>query len=146
MICFNKMLMLLLMTMFISCRYSNYADGVKSDTKKSFLLHKFFFNKMAFSGTIVEKKYCAECDLNKYQITINLKYTEPKNIDIGNMSFQPFYFFSSNQQLTISVTKDTFDGFEQGWQVEKRSNSDTLASGLKKYNLISKGATQWLPE
>jgi len=129
-----------------SCDYVNFTKGVKNDSEKIFVSHKKFFKSLFFNGTISEKKYCAKCQFNKYQIIIDLKEKEPKTIDIGNFSYQPYYFFNDKNQLTISVTPNLYESVKAGLFIEKKMDSDSLTSERLQYDLLSDKESQWVPK
>jgi hypothetical protein len=132
----------LISILFCSCDFSK---GVKEDVQKNMISHKAFIQSLSFSGQIVEKKFCEKCNVTKYQIIINFKEINPKNITIGNQNFQPYYFFDVNNRLNISVVKDLYESAEKGLAIEKQSNSDHLIVRNQKYKLISNEEYKWLP-
>ena len=132
----------LISTLFCSC---NFAKGVKEDAQKNMISHKTFIQTLSFKGQIVEKKFCEKCNVTKYQIIFSFKEIDPKNITIGNQSFQPYYFFDVNNRLNISVVKDLYESAEKGLAIEKQSNSDYLIVRNEKYKLISNEEYKWLP-
>jgi hypothetical protein len=131
--------------LFCACDDLNYAKAIKKDEERLFESHKKFFKSLAINGVISEKKYCEKCQLNKYQIIIELKEKKPEVIELGNLSYQPYYFFNNKNQLILSVTKNIYDSTKNGLFTEKKANSDSLICGAKQYNLLSGKKSQWLP-
>jgi len=132
----------LISILFCSC---DFAKGVKEDAQRNMISHKAFIQTLSFSGQIVEKKFCEKCDVTKYQIIINFKEINPKDILFSNQFFQPYYFFDVNNQLNINVVKDLYESAEKGLAIEKQSNSDYLIIRNQKYKLISNEEYKWLP-
>lgn len=129
-----------------SCEYYNYGKGVQADTKKEFELEKGFFKSLHFIGNISKKLYCERCDLNKYQFIISLKIFEPQNINIGFLSFQPFYSFNNENQLVISVNQSVFENLKVGSFVIKEKDSDFLNCGSRHYKILEENGFQWIPK
>jgi hypothetical protein len=111
-----------------------------------FASHKEFFKSLEFSGVIAEKKYCNECQLNKYEMVVDLREKKPDTIELGNLSYQPYYFFNDKNKLTISVTQQIYNSVEKGSLIEKKMNSDSLTFLGLKYRLLSERKSQWLAE
>jgi hypothetical protein len=131
---------------FSSCHDYNYSKGVHRDAERLFKSHKEFFKSLSFGGVISGKKYCEKCQLNKYQIIIDLKEKKPEIIELGNLSYQPYYFFTIKNQLTISVTQHLYESLEKGFLLEKKMDSDSLIWENQQYILLSKEQSQWLPD
>ena len=126
---------------FCSCHFAN---GVQEETQRSIIAHKIFIHTLSFRGKIIGREHCDNCKLNKYKIIISLKEIIPKNITIDNQSFQPFYFFETNDSLTISVAKNLYEIAQEGLSVEKDADTDYLTVGPQKYRLISEEKYKWL--
>lgn len=129
-----------------SCDYFNYAKAVHDDSERILASHKKFFTSLSFNGDISKKIYNGRGQLNKYQLIINLKEKEPKEIELSNLSYQPYYFFYDNNQLIISVTKDLYESIKEGSLIEKKMDSDSLICGRQQYNLLSDKKSRWLPD
>lgn len=129
-----------------SCDHWGYAKAVKKDAERSYRLHKQFFKSLGIKGVVREKKYCEKCDYNKYQFIIDLKQKKPETIEISNLSYQPYYFFSNENQLTISVSKLMYESAKEGASIEKKIGSDSLIWEGRQYNLLSGKEKQWLAE
>jgi hypothetical protein len=139
-------LLFCIIAVFSSCENINYAKSVHKDAERLFRSHKDFFKSLAFSGVVSEKKYCEKCQLNKFQIMINLKEKKPEIIDLGNLSYQPYYFFNNENQLIISVTQYLYGSMKEGSLVEKKMYSDSLIRERQQFILLSEKKSLWLPD
>lgn len=134
----------LLLSSLLICS-CNFGKGVKEETRTNIKVHKMFIKSLSFSGAIVEKIFCEKCELNKFQIVINLKGVSTENISIGNYSFQPYYYFNRNS-LNISVVKELYEFAQRGLTIEKNANSYNIIVGDKEYKLINLTEEyKWLP-
>jgi hypothetical protein len=131
---------------FFSCDNINYAKGVHKDAERLFISHKTFFRSLAVNGMVSEKKYCEKCHFNKYQIIIALKEEKPEAIELGNLSYHPYYFFIGKSQLNISVTQQLYDSVKEGSLIEKKTQSDSIILGGQQYRLLSDKKSEWLPD
>ena len=136
-------LLLLGSLLFCAC-HLDYSKNVRRDAERLFKSHKEFFKSLSFGGVISGKKYCGNCQLNKYQIIIDLKYKKPEIVELGNLSYQPYYFFTNEEQLNISVTRRIYESLENGFHLEKNMDSDSLICRNSQYILLSKEQSQWL--
>jgi hypothetical protein len=59
------------------------------------------------------------------QITIEIIMKNPDTIELGNLSYQTYYFFDRDQ-LTVSVTQQVYNAVKKGSIIAKRMNSDSL--------------------
>jgi hypothetical protein len=126
------------------CKHE-YAKAVKHDTERIFASQKQFIHSLSFAGRVLEKKYCHECDLNRYQIVIQLEELSPELIELKNQSFQPYFNFSSQSYFTTSVSKSLFDFVEQGNLIRKQQDSNFVWYGESKLLLLSNEESQWIP-
>ncbi|WBA43969.1 hypothetical protein [Hymenobacter canadensis] len=136
-----------------SCSYLRFAQGVNADTQQRITSHKEFFAALAFTGVLQEKKYCAACQLNKYQFVVALETTKPDEIALANRSFEPFFVFSPGirvtslgKHLTFSVTQHLYRASTTGSLVEKKPATDYLLVGSQRYALLNKDKYTWLPK
>ena len=120
-------------------------NNIQKDTQKNLSLHKEFFKTLSFTG-FSKKKYCEECNFNKYQIILKLEKINPNKIALGNKSFQPYYFFSSESELNISVNQSLYNAIRTGSFVEKKVDADYLVVDNQKYILFSEDKYKWLPD
>lgn len=129
-----------------SCDNYNFTKGVYKDAERLFESHKKFFKSLAFKGVISERKYCEKCQLNKYQVIIDLKEKWPDTIGIGDLMYPPYYSFNEKNQLNISLAKNLYDSLKEGMLIEKKIDSDSLICDSKKYSILSHKKSQWLPD
>jgi hypothetical protein len=141
----SKLLTLLIVFSLTTCDHK-YARGVKQDTQRIFSDKKEFINSFSFRGIVGEKKYCERCELNKYQLVLNLEEMNPTIVALSNQAFQPYYFFGKTNQLTIAVTSGLYNLLKEGTIVSKESSSDFINYGDAKFRLLSEKKTKWLPE
>lgn len=127
---------------FISC---NVQNGVQESTKKNILTHKEFMRSLSFNGLVKEKKYCESCNYNKYQITLSLDSISIESVPIGFLSFQPYYFFSSNKEITVSILKGFYDDIEVNKYVSKIGNTDYLVFKNTTYRILNESRYKWMP-
>ena len=133
---------LLIAVVFYSC---HSRSGIQEETRKIIISNKIFMRTLSFSGEVSEKIFCEKCQLNKYQLIIALKDVSPNNIPFSNQSFQPYYSFNSNTQLSISVVKDLYDLAQKEVTIKKQTNSDYLILGGQEHKFISEKKYKWLP-
>jgi hypothetical protein len=131
---------------FIILLFCSCVNSIQKDTQKNILSHKKFLKSLSFTGIVKGKKYCEECNFNKYQIVLKLEKTDPDEISLGNRSFQPYYFFDSENQLTISVSQSLYESASTGSLSEKHSGSEFLIIGSTKHVLLSAEKYKWLPK
>lgn len=135
----------LIFTSLLSCD-PRYGKGVQKDAQKQFRSHKEFLRKIFFQGVIKEKIYCQECDTNKYRLTILVQTKNPASISLGDRSYQPYYNFGKESELTISVNKRFYESVREGSSVKKESDSDTITVDDVKYGLLSPKEFVWIPD
>jgi hypothetical protein len=126
--------------------YIGYIRGAQKDGQRLFASHKQFFKAFEFNGAVAEKKYCEECQLNKYQIIIDLRVKNPEAIEFSNLSYPPYYVFNDKNQLTISVTQQIYNAAQKDSSIKKEVNSDSLSLPGLKCRLLSDQKMQWLAE
>jgi hypothetical protein len=126
--------------------YIGYARAIRNDAQRLFVSHKEFFKSLEFSGVIAEKKYCSECQLNKYEMVVDLREKKPDTIEFGNLSYPPYYFFNGTNQLTISVTMQIYNAAEKDSSIKKEVNSDSLSLPGLKCRLLSDQKMQWIAQ
>ena len=131
---------------FFGCYKSEYAKGVKNDTERIFIQKKQFFMTFAFNGIINQKLYCDNCKFNKFQIVIKPYILDKALLNISNSSFEPYYNFSFQDSLIISVNKSLFDFLNVHDTINKYSNS---AYGITKdstFLLLNLKENSWIPD
>jgi cytochrome c len=131
---------------FYSCNDIEYSRAAQKDGQRLFASHREFFKSLEFTGVVAEKKYCNECHINKYEIVIGIKGKKPEIIELGSLSYQPFYSFDDKNHLIISVTKQIYNSVDKDSLIEKKMNSDSLIFTGLKCRLISDKKMQWLAE
>lgn len=128
------------------CEKSNYIKGIQKDSQQIFDRKKEFFTSFTFSGVIDKKKYCENCNMNKYQIIITLDTIESDSVELKNQYYQPYYFFDKPNQLNLSVTKILYESISEMDIVKKEGHSDYLVLSNKKYRLLSEKKNEWLSD
>lgn len=126
--------------------YIVFAIGAKKDGYRLFASHKQFFKAFEFNGAVAEKKYCAECPLNKYHLVVDIREKKPEIVEIGNSAYGGYYLFNDTNKLTISVTQQIYNAAEKGSSIKKEVNSDSLSLPGLKCRLLSDQKMQWLAE
>lgn len=127
---------------FFSC---NSENGVKKEIQNNILMHKKFIRESSFKGKIYDKVQCNQCNFNKYQIKIKIDEMRPNKIELGNLSFQPYYSVILKKEITLSVNKELYEATEKGLEVEKKANSNTLVVMNKDYRLLNEKKYTWMP-
>lgn len=133
----------LILVSFFSC---NSKQGIRKETQKQILSHKQFIKQISFKGKIIDKIYCNECNFNKYQIKIETKERRPDNIELGNLSFQPYYVIPSRNEITLSISKAIYESVEIGLEVIKNPNANNLSIKRMDYKLLSEEKFEWIPK
>jgi hypothetical protein len=126
--------------------YIGYLRGVQKDGQRLFASHKQFFKAFEFNGAVAEKKYCAECPLNKYHLVVDIREKKPEIVEIGNWAYGGYYFFNDTNKLTLSVTQQIYNAAEKDSSIKKEVNSDSLNLPGLKCRLLSDQKMQWLAE
>ncbi len=132
---------LILLSIF-SC---NSEQGIRKETQKRILSHKQFIKEISFTGKIYDKVYCNECNFNKYQIKIKIEEMKPDKIELGNLSFQPYYAILSKNEIALSINKEMYEAVEKGLEVTKKPNSNNLSIKSIDYKLLSEKKYEWIP-
>lgn len=123
-----------------SCSCSN---SIQKDTQKRINAHKEFMRSLSFYGQISNKVLCEKCEFNKYQLVIGLTKTTPGEINLGDRSFQPYYFFDTANQIYLSVPKYLYEAAQKGMNIEKQPGSDLIVNGSV-YKFLSDKKYEWL--
>ena len=126
--------------------YARFSSAVQKDARRLFASHKEFFRSVEFSGIITEKEYCNKCQFNRYRLIVELKVKKPGKIELGDLSYPPYYFFNDNNQLVVSVTQQIYNSSEKGHLIGKVMNYDSLIYEGSGYRLLSDYKSEWLPE
>jgi len=133
----------LILVSFFSC---NSEQAIRKETQKQILSHKQFIKEIYFKGKINDKIYCNECNFNKYRIKIKTEEMKPDKIELGNLSFQPYYVITSKNEITLSISKEIFESVEIGLEVVKNPSSNNLSIKSKDYKLLSEEKFEWIPK
>jgi hypothetical protein len=128
----------------VSCEFNKYSEGVRNDTKKIFKKNKEFIYSLDFQGKIIKKKVCADCEINKYTLTIKIDSISEQPL-IRNKQYPPYYTFISDSILDLSVNASLFEKVQELDGIEKRSKSHTLKVNKIVIQFISKEDFKWLP-
>jgi len=128
-----------------SCDYVKYAKAIKEETITKFNTNKEFIQKISFSGYIIEKKTCEDCqNIYKYRLKLHLnKLSEKPNI--GNIQFNPYYSFENDSIVVISISKNLFDRMMLSDKLSKKNNSLYIIRNNLEYQYLSKEKDKWLP-
>src|ERR1700759_5637540 len=102
---------LLLFVLSSGCGACGLAIGDLKDAQKASIQEKRFMKRLELKGIVLKKEYCDECyNRGKYRIFINLKETDPKEIEFSFQNHEPDYSFdTANKELNISVIKDLYE-------------------------------------
>jgi len=126
----------------LSCKNE---QGIQKETQNRILFHKNFIRQIYFEGIVSDKIYCNECHLNKYQVKVKVSTMRPEKIELGNLSFQPYYSILEEKEITLSVNKKLYDATDKGIKIIKKTNSNNLSIKNKDYKLISEKKYKWIP-
>lgn len=138
-------ILIFLSSMLLMINSCSCESGIQKETQKRILLHKQFIKEFSFEGKVIDKIYCNECNFNKYQIKIKTNEVINDKIEFGNLSFQPYYFTSANNEITLSVNKELYLVIQKGTQIKKKGGANDLSIGDKDYKLLSQEKYQWIP-
>lgn len=127
---------------FFSC---NSGNGIRKEIENNIFVHKKFIRESSFTGKIYDKVQCNQCNFNKYQIKIKIDEMKPDKIELGNLSFQPYYSVILKKEITLSVNKELYEATEKGLEVVKKANSNTLLVMNKDYRLLNEKKYKWMP-
>lgn len=139
----KTVLLYLITVLFFSC---DFARGVRTDAQKQILSHKKFIKEISFTGDIISLENCKDCSFNKYQIIIDLKDLNISEIKLSNQSYPPYYTMNSQNKLSISVSEKLYKEARKGFEIEKKTNSESIFINGKKYELLSKEKYEWIPK
>ncbi|WP_395058792.1 hypothetical protein [Flavobacterium sp.] len=137
-----KIFLSLVLVMISFC---NCESGIQRETQKRILSHKQFIKEFSFEGIVVDMIYCSECNFNKYRIKIKINEAITNKIEFDNLAFEPYYSTSTNDTLTLSVSKKLYDATQKGIQINKKASSNDLSIEGKDYKLLSQEKYQWIP-
>ncbi len=135
--------LIILFTM-AGCRFNKYSEGVINDTKEIFKKKKEYIYLLDFSGQVVDKKVCNECKINKYTITVYLKRINNKP-SFSDKQYPPYYMFTSDSTLNLSVNEDLFEKVEESGMIEKQNKSFALRINQIDIKYLSEEESKWLP-
>lgn len=127
-----------------NCQVKQFGEGVQEDTKRIFTSNKDYIVNLTIEGIIIKKSICRKCSINKY--TLELKITElSEKPDFSKLQYHPYYYFSGDSLMTISVPKEVYDNSIEQDVVRKNSNEFELFVSNKRYLYLSKEKFKWLP-
>lgn len=135
----------LIVLFFSSCDYVKYTKAIEKETIQRFNSNKNFMKNISFTGYVLDKKKCEDCQgINKYSIILHLvKLSEkPK---ISNIQFNPYYSFENDSILTISVSKDLYDKLILNEKILKQANSFNIVRNNQEFQYLSYNKGKWLP-
>jgi hypothetical protein len=127
-----------------SCDYKKYAEGIKKDTQKTFEKNKDYIYQLGFEGQIKKKTYCADCELNKYTLTLELSQLSEKPV-INNVQYLPYYTFESDSILNITVSKELYEQVKERDKIYKKKESFNLTVQERELLYLNKEKYRWLP-
>lgn len=143
---FMKVLLIAFFMNFLlaNCQVRQYGESVQEDTKRIFTSNKNYIVNLSIEGIIVRKSICEKCKINRYSLVLKINNLSVKP-DFGKLQYQPYYFFSGDSLLTISVPKELYqNAFEQNI-IRKDSNEFEIFVNNNKYQYLSKEEYMWLP-
>ena len=137
--------MILIMGIFFlhGCELFDYGNGVKKDTERIFSQKKEFIHQLAFQGYVQGKRYCSDCDVTKYSLTIKLDSITPQP-SFSDITYAPYYAIKKDT-LIICVSEQIFKSAIEKDSIKKNANSNDILIGTKINNLISGKKSSWLP-
>lgn len=127
------------------CFPQEYANGVKNDSLKTLKLKKQFFTAFSFNGIVYNKLYCNHCKVNEFQIVIRPYEINNVLLNISNVSYNPYYDFSYQDSLVVSVSKELFNYTELRDTVKKYSNSRYLTCKDSNFLILNLKDSVWMP-
>jgi hypothetical protein len=138
----NLKVIMLFISVFLGCEHIKFAKGVKDESSQRFKQHKLFLTSFAFIGEVIEKKYCEECNYNKYVIKIRLSNANLDTVNIGFRSYEPYYKME-NETISISVNKKTYDNIDINTKSVKVANSKNITINSKTFIILSEQENMW---
>ncbi len=137
--------LLLIVGVFLlyGCDLFDYGKNVKKDAERIFSQKKQFIHQLAFQGHVQEKKYCSNCDLAKYSLTIKLDSIKPQP-SFSDIAYAPYYTIKKDT-LIICVSERTFGLAIEKVNIKKNANSNYILLGSKVSSLISERKSSWVP-
>jgi hypothetical protein len=134
----------LCLTLYVTVLYScNYANSVRQETIKKFEKSKSHMVHIAFEGQIIEKNYCAKCEITKYTLKIRLSSISEK-IGFMELSFPPYLEYNDTI-LRIIVSKDLFTQVTEKQLISKASDSHYIKTAQLKLLYLSEKDKEWIP-
>lgn len=130
--------------LFASCQVNQYGKGVQEDTKRIFTTNKDYMYRLSLEGVVEKKELCNTCDINKFRIHLRLNQISEKP-DISKIQYPPYYMFSGDSILIISVTKNLFDNVNEKDKIIKEMNDLDISVNELKIFYLSKEKNKWLP-
>lgn len=123
-----------------------YVEADSQDAIKRFERNKSHMVNIAFEGQIIEKSYCAKCDITKYSLKIRLSRISEK-IGFMELSFPPYIEFNNNDSiLSIYVSKGLFTQVSEKQLISKASDSHYIKTAQLKLLYLSDKDNLWIPE
>ncbi len=129
-----------LILLTVSCN-----NGVRKDVQQNILSHKEFIRQLAIDGVILQRIYCDKCNFNKYQFKVKLN-TASEKVNLGYMSFPPYYTFLNNKEIMLSVNKELYDAGNEGTPISKPGGSINVTILEESYKLLSEEKYTWIPQ
>ncbi|MFP9097892.1 hypothetical protein ACLI09_02460 [Flavobacterium sp. RHBU_24] len=121
-------------------------DSLQKQTQVRITSHKEFIRQLSFSGRIIDKKYCNECNYNKFQIIINFNEDISEVVHFSNLSFPPYYWIALKEKTIIfSVNKNLYESCDIGMDVTKKANLNFIVFANLDYPILSTQTYQWIP-
>ena len=128
---------------FYLCDLIKYVEADRQETIKKFKGNKCYMEHLAFEGQIIEKRYCAKCEINKYTLRIRLSSISEK-IGFMELSFPPYLEYNDTI-LRIIVSKDLFTQVSEKQLISKASDSHYIKTAQLKLLYLSEKDKEWIP-
>ena len=131
---------------FYLCDLIKYVEADRQETIKKFKGNKCYMEHLAFEGQIIEKRYCAKCEINKYTLRIRLSSISEKRDFFLKISFYYYYEINKDSTMSICVSKDLFTRVSEKQLISKESDSNYIKTSQFKLLYLSEKENLWIPE
>ncbi|TKG93830.1 hypothetical protein EYV94_16430 [Puteibacter caeruleilacunae] len=135
---------LLSIFMLTSCNYFDYLKAVKKETQERFIRDKGYIYRLTFEGKITRKTYCTACEINKYELTLELKKISEKPT-FSLAQYPPYYTFLNDSVVNVSVSRELFERVSEQDHVIKDKDSFNLMVDSEELLFLSKEKLKWFP-